>query len=237
MTDLTPRLVWGIDVTVTAVHLARITEGDPKPGTGVVPVTGDGGAVHTVASTHHKLVTAADTAVAAVLSKGAPALVTMSKFMWNDMRADPSAGRRAHLWWTIAERLLDAGVPVGEFPLPTLTTWSRGGAGKSTGKMLDAQANTAKALWPDIEPPANHRAGTVLLAAAGAMAVGISTPVAATQDRLNILSGYDGPAERHRSNQSIQWPAARKPPRTVEAWKALHENGVPADPTEDDSAA
>lgn len=225
MTDPTPRIVWGIDVTVTLVHLARIAEGDEKPGTGIAPVTSDGGAVHTVASTQHKLVTAADTVVAKVLAGSKPDLVVMSKFMWNDMRADPSAGRRAQLWWSIAERLLDAGVPLAEFPLPTLTTWARGGAGKSTGKMLDAQAATVKALWPAIEPPVNHRAGTVLLAAAGAMAVGISTPVAATQDRLNLLAGYDGPTDRHRTNKAVQWPAACTPPRTVADWTRLHETG------------
>ncbi|SHX64667.1 hypothetical protein [Mycobacteroides abscessus] len=223
------RSVYGIDVTVSAVSVVRIAESDPVLKAAAVLVTSDAGAVHTVASTLQKLTAAADSVTAAVLARGVPSVVVMSKGLWNDMRADPSASRRLALWWFIADRLRSEGAPIAEFPLPTLTTWARGGSGKSTGKMLEHQGLLAKELWPAVgELAAPFRPGTALLAAAGAMAVGIGTPVAPTQERLNILRGYDSPEATQRSNKAIQWPAHRKPPRTVEGWNRLHAEGLSA---------
>jgi len=232
------RSVYGIDVTVTGVSIVRLAEGDTAPKCALQPVVSDAGAVHTVASTLHKLMSAADAVSSAVLARGAPSVVVMSKGMWSDMRTDPSASRRLALWWGIAERLRIGGAPIAEFPLPTLTPWARGVGGKVSGKMLDVQSQTARELWPDLgQPDARFRQGTALLAAAGAMCVGISTPIPPTQERLNLLRGYDGPEATKRTNLGIQWPHGRKPPKTVEGWNRLHDRGLSVSGTGEEDAA
>lgn len=77
-------------------------------------------------------------------------------------------------------------------------------------------------------------------AAATAMACGIDTEVALTQDRLTLLRGYKNVGDRRRDNLAIQFPISRKVPPTLADWAELNAhperltNWVDADADDDD---
>lgn len=172
-----------------------------------------------------------------------PTLVVFSKQQWGPLSgkpADPTAQRRMACQAYIEDRLHRAGIPVAEFPYPTALTWVNGGKGvaarngkRSPMAQLDAAvAETWGIVPPKVTLPATKkvvngsvveqdaitrdstwRPGVVVLAAVGAMAVGIETAVPVTEERLLIVRG--------EKNQSVQFPKNRRCPTSLDSWLEL----------------
>lgn len=181
------RSVIALDVTVTAVSIARIAEGEDTPSTGLI-VAPPSGRDYSLSATRSRTDTTAEMVLDAVLSKGLPSLVVMSKLTLGDMNRDPSGGRRAALWWSVVTRLLDAGIPVSELATATAQKWlcGHGSVGHKGYSGLD---RAVRDMWPSVrERGETYRMSTVALAAAGCAVVGIPTAVVGTDARWKALS-------------------------------------------------
>ncbi|MBN7314725.1 hypothetical protein [Mycobacteroides abscessus] len=181
------RSVIALDVTVTAVSIARIAEGEGTPSTGLI-VAPPSGRDYSLAATRARTEATSEMVLDAVLSKGLPDLVVMSKLTWDNMHGDPSGGRRAALWWSIANQLLDSNIPVAELGVATAQKWltGRGAIGQKAYVALD---RAVRDTWPSVRDRGEtYRMSTVALAAAGAAVAGIPTVVPATDARLDALS-------------------------------------------------
>lgn len=190
------RSVIALDVTVTAVSIARIAEGEPVPSTGLI-VAPPSGKDYSLAATRTRTESTAEMVLDAVLTKGLPTLVVMSKLTFGDMNYDPSGGRRAALWWSITSKLLDAGIPVAECAPATAQKWltGRGAIGKRSYVDLDRAVHD---VWPGVQNRAEpYRMSTVALAAAGAMAAGIPTSMPVTETRMKALAPMVLPSGWH----------------------------------------
>ncbi|WP_237167650.1 hypothetical protein [Mycobacteroides chelonae] len=180
------RNVIALDVTVTSVSIARIDEDGSTPSTGLI-VAPPSGRDYSLSATRTRTDTTAEMVLDAVLSKGPPTLVVMSKLTWDSMNGDPSGGRRAALWWSIVTRLLDADIPVAELATATCMKWltGRGAVGTKAHVVLD---RAVRDTWPNVRSRGeSYRMSTVALAAAGCMIAGIPTVVPVTQARLEAL--------------------------------------------------
>lgn len=181
------RSVIALDVTVTAVSIARIDEDGSTPSTGLI-VAPPSGRDYSLSATRARTDTTAEMVLDAVLSKGLPSLVVMAKHTWDNMNRDGSAGRRAALWWAITNQLLDAGIPVAELGVATAQKWltGRGIVGRTGQEALD---RAVRDTWPSVRDRGeSYRMSTVALAAAGCAVVGIPTVVPVTDARLDALS-------------------------------------------------
>lgn len=181
------RNVIALDVTVTSVSIARIAEGEPTPSTGLI-VAPPSGRDYSLAATRARTDTTVEMVTDAVFSKGLPTLVVMAKHTWDNMNRDGSAGRRAAVWWSIASRLLDAGIPVAELATATAMKWlcGHGIVGRKGQEALD---RAVRDTWPSVRGRGEtYRMSTVALAAAGCMITGIPTVVPVTDARLDALS-------------------------------------------------
>lgn len=181
------RSVIALDVTVTAVSIARIDEDGSTPSTGLI-VAPPSGRDYSLAATRTRTDTTTEMVLDAVLSKGMPTLVVMSKLTLGDMTRDPSGGRRAALWWSITSKLLDAGIPVSELATATAMKWlcGHGAVGHKGYSALD---RAVRDTWPSVRDRGeSYRMSTVALAAAGCAAVGIPTAVVDTDARRKALS-------------------------------------------------
>lgn len=181
------RSVIALDVTVTAVSIARIAEGEPTPSTGLI-VAPPSGKNYALSATRERTETTTELVLDAVLSKGLPRLVVMAKLTWDNMNGDPSGGRRAALWWSIVTRLLDADIPVAELATATCMKWltGRGAVGTKAHVVLD---RAVRDTWPSVRDRGEtYRMSTVALAAAGAAVAGIPTVVQGTDARFKALS-------------------------------------------------
>lgn len=181
------RSVIALDITVTTVSIARIAEGEGTPATGLI-VAPPSGRDYSLAATRARTDGTADMVLDAVLSKGLPTLVVMSKLTLGDMNRDPSGGRRAALWWSIVTRLLDAEIPVSELATATAMKWltGHGAVGHRGYAALDRAVHDT---WPSVRDRGEtYRMSTVALAAAGAMVTGIPTAVPMTDARMKALA-------------------------------------------------
>ncbi|WP_237083969.1 hypothetical protein [Mycobacteroides abscessus] len=181
------RSVIALDITVTAVSIARIAEGEDTPSTGLI-VAPPSGKDYSLAATRARTDTTVEMVTDAVFSKGLPTLVVMAKHTWDNMNGDASAGRRAAVWWTIANQLLDAGIPVAELGVAIAQKWltGRGVVGRKGREALD---RAVRDTWPSVRGRGEtYRMSTVALAAAGCMITGIPTVVPVTDARLDALS-------------------------------------------------
>lgn len=181
------RNVIALDITVTAVSIARIAEGEDTPSTGLI-VAPPSGKDYSLAATRARTDTTAEMVLDVVLSKGLPSLVVMSKLTLGDMNRDPSGGRRAALWWSITARLLDAGIPVSELATATAMKWlcGHGAVGHKGYAALD---RAVRDNWPSVRDRGeSYRMSTVVLAAAGCAVVGIPTAVPVTDARWKALT-------------------------------------------------
>ncbi|MBN7467066.1 hypothetical protein ACM0AZ_12635 [Mycobacteroides abscessus subsp. massiliense] len=181
------RSVIALDVTVTSVSIARIAEGEGTPSTGLI-VAPPSGRDYALSATRARTDTTAELVLDAVLSKGLPTLVVMSKLTLGDMTRDPSGGRRAALWWAIVTRLLDAGIPVSELATATAMKWMTG-HGAVGHKGYAALDRAVRDMWPSVRDRGeSYRMSTVALAAVGAMVTGIPTVVPCTDARWKALT-------------------------------------------------
>ncbi|RIR09474.1 hypothetical protein [Mycobacteroides abscessus] len=181
------RSVIALDVTVTAVSVARIVEGEGTPSTGLI-VAPPSGRDYALSATRSRTEATSEMVLDAVLSKGLPSLVVMSKLTLGDMNRDPSGGRRAALWWAIVTRLLDAGIPVSELAVATAMKWltGHGAVGHRGYSGLD---RAVRDTWPSVRDRGeSYRMSAVALAAAGCAVVGIPTAVPATDARMKALA-------------------------------------------------
>jgi len=231
-----PRTVWAIDIMASVVSFARITEGTPKPAIGraTVPLQSR---THTPRAQWVRATTLADEVCGKMLKSGVPTLVVIAKQQWQHYEKDPTAQRRFMVQTIIEQRLHDADVPVAEFPYPTAARWL--GVSRKGGGVMAQLASGVAETW-GIRPPTEQRAAatdskgevtraaataqvafrpqTVVLAAIGAMSVGIETSVEVTEERLALCRG--------ESNAAVQFPSNRVCPATVADWQRLHENPV-----------
>lgn len=181
------RNVIALDVTVTSVSIARIVEGESTPSTGLI-VAPPSGRDFALSATRTRTDITAEMVMDAVLAKGLPSLVVMSKLTLGDMNRDPSGGRRAALWWAVVARLLDAGIPVGELATATAMKWmcGHGAVGHRGYAALD---RAVRDTWPSVRDRGEtYRMSTVALAAAGAVVAGIPTAVPCTDARMKALA-------------------------------------------------
>lgn len=181
------RSVIALDVTVTSVSIARIAEGEPVPSTGLI-VAPPSGRDYSLSATRARNDATSEMVMDAVLAKGLPSLVVMSKLTLGDMNRDPSGGRRAALWWAVVARLLDAGIPVGELATATAMKWmcGHGAVGHRGYAALD---RAVRDTWPSVRDRGeSYRMSTVALAAAGCAVVGIPTAVPCTDARMKALA-------------------------------------------------
>lgn len=216
------RRVWAVDVTATMVSLARIDEGDEKPRIGMIEAEKTTRA-HSARTTWHRATTTADKVLAKITESGTPTLVVMAKQRWRDMKPDPTAQRRMQIYALIEDRLHDLNVPVAEFPYPTAFSWLNSYTptnvkGEAVMKQISDAVTTQwgiTALTYRANNGEEHhysmRIATVLLAAIGAMALGIETKVPVTVRRLEVLGGV--------KNQAVQWPGNLSLPRTITGWQ------------------
>ncbi|MGV0654792.1 hypothetical protein ABQE48_13070 [Mycolicibacterium thermoresistibile] len=212
------KTVAAVDITTTNISVVVI-DADGRPaafrynGHRVAPRS-----VHTVANSMQHIKTAVK-AVTELITQGGtirPATVVMVKGTWASMDTDPSAFRRAGIWWGIAAELDRLRIPTAEVPMMTVQKWAMGSA-KPGRAGTDALTDWVAATWSWL--PATYKDGfrptTVAFAAAGAMAVGIETDVPVTQERLNLLRGYADENRKTRNNKAIQWSVRAKPAKTV----------------------
>lgn len=181
------RSVIALDVTVTAVSIARIAEGEPTPSTGLI-VAPPSGRDFALSATRTRTDITAEMVMDAVLAKGLPSLVVMSKLTLGDMNRDPSGGRRAALWWAVVARLLDAGIPVGELATATAMKWmcGHGAVGHRGYAALD---RAVRDTWPSVRDRGEtYRMSTVALSAAGCAVAAILTAVPRTDARMKALA-------------------------------------------------
>lgn len=181
------RSVIALDVTVTSVSIARIDEDGSTPSTGLI-VAPPSGRDYSLAATRTRTDTTAELVLDAVLSRGMPTLVVMSKLTLGDMNRDPSGGRRAALWWAITSKLLDAGIPIAELATATAQKWltGHGAVGQRGYAALD---RAVRDTWPSVRDRGEtYRMSTVVLAAAGCAVVGIPTAVVDTETRMKALA-------------------------------------------------
>lgn len=233
---IAPRTVWAVDIMASVVSFARITEGVAKPSIGraTVPLQSR---THTPRAQWVRATTLADEVCGKVLKAGTPTLVVIAKQQWQHYEKDPTAQRRFMVQALIEQRLHEADVPVAEFPYPTAATWL-GVSRKGGGVMAQLAAGVAE-TW-GITPPTEQRAAatddkgevtrqaaqaqvafrpqTVVLAAIGAMAVGIETAVEVTEERLTLARG--------ENNAAVQFPGDRQCPATVVEWQRLRDTPV-----------
>ncbi|MDO3012491.1 hypothetical protein P5V34_00660 [Mycobacteroides abscessus subsp. abscessus] len=196
------RNVIALDVTVTSVSIARIVEGESTPSTGLI-VAPPSGRDYSLSATRARTEATSEMVLDAVLSKGLPTLVVMSKLTLGDMNRDPSGGRRAALWWSIAARLLDAGIPVAELATATAQKWmtGRGVVGHKGYSALDRAVHDT---WPSVRDRGeSYRMSTVALAAAGCAVVGIPTAVVDTDARRKALSPMVLPSGWRLSDSAV----------------------------------
>ncbi|MFV8308795.1 MULTISPECIES: hypothetical protein [Mycobacteroides] len=181
------RSVIALDVTVTAVSIARIDEDGSTPSTGLI-VAPPSGKDYALSATRERTEATSEMVMDAVLSKGLPSLVVMSKLTWDNINRDPSGGRRAALWWASTSKLLDAEIPVAELGVATAMKWmtGHGAVGQKAYVALD---RAVRDTWPSVRGRGEtYRMSTVALAAAGCMVAGIPTVVPVTDARLDALS-------------------------------------------------
>lgn len=223
-TDYAVPRVLGIDITSNLIHLSVIDTDDPDTAlAAAVPVVSQ--PPYSLFNVHHHVQTAVTQATDLITdgNQSLPALVVCSKFMWRDMKTDPSAARRSMVHTLLLEQLHRLRVPMTEFPLPTALVWARGeGVGKAGGMLtlLDDLAGTKLSA----KKPAGqekYRTGTGILAAIAAQSVGMEVggfPV--TDARLSVAAGYATPTARTKDNRSINWTSRRQPPRSVAEWES-----------------
>ena len=227
ITDYNDPRVIGIDVTSSMIHLAVIHNAAPDVVGGYsFSVTTQ--PPYSLYNTHHHVAVAVSAAVQQITENDSlPALAVCSKFMWRDMKVDPSAARRAAVHTLLLAELHRLRVPVTEFPLPTALRWATGaGAGKAGGMLteLDDEARTRLTLKTQ-GTQEKYRDSTAILAAIAAMSVGMELGGFKTTDaRLSVAAGYESPKSRKRDNRSINWTSRRTPPRSVDEWTKRHED-------------
>lgn len=214
------KVVAAVDVTTTVISVCIIGE-DGVPATyryqGHKTPTA---AVHTVSATMHRIHTAVKAVADLVTQEGTirPATVALVKGAWGPMSSDPSAFRRAGIWWGIAAELDRLRIPTAELPLFTVQKWAMDTSApgrKGTDALTDWVGNTWTHLPAELENKPGYRASTVAVAAAAAMACGIETAVPVTQERLNLLRGYADETKTTRNNKAIQWSIKAKPAKNT----------------------
>ena len=227
-TDYELPRVLGIDITSNLIHLSVIDTDDPDTAlAAAVPVVSQ--PPYSLFNVHHHVQTAVNQAVDLITDgdTSLPALVVCSKFMWRDMKTDPSAARRSMVHTLLLEQLHRLRVPVTEFPLPTALVWARGSGVGKTGGMLDLLDDLAVTKLSAKKPAGQekYRPGTGILAAIAAQSIGMEVggfPV--NDERLSRAAGYATPTARTKDNRSINWTSRRVPPRSVAEWETRNKD-------------
>lgn len=200
------RYVIALDPVTSGTSVALIVEGEPTPAVVWIPAP-PANSNRAIAATVHRTVETAEGVLDSVLRGGKPTLVVMMKPLCDDIHSDPSGPRRMMLSGEIMRRLVDADVRVAEIPPMTLNKWTLGRfVGGTEGQKLVTKA--VKSTFHGIDTADlndKFRWSTVALAAAGALAVGIETPIEVTDARLRDLRQMVLPSTWTLPATAIEW--------------------------------
>lgn len=217
------RSVVALDPTVGGVSVARITDGVDIPTAGYLESDKLSGKRSPRADLHkHQKFVAS---VVERVMENPPTLVVLAKLAIapirsrGDSNGDPTAARRAGVWWELVRKFAAAGVPIGEVSILTAgkVVMGRGQWGQVGYAALAAEINRA---YPDIVHPVDehYRPTTVGLAVCGAIAAGISTRWDVTDARLKALAA------------GSDFPTAWTPPSSLREYTAWlewrHRSGI-----------
>ncbi|SIC22135.1 hypothetical protein [Mycobacteroides abscessus] len=160
-----------------------------------------------IAATVHRTVATAEVVMNSVLRSGKPSLVVMMKPLCDPINKDPSGPRRMMVSGEIMRRLVDSDVKVAEVPPMTLNKWLLGRfVGGTEGQQQVTK--TVKSTFPEIDIEdldSRFRWSTVGLAAAGALTVGIETPIEVTDARLRDLRQMVLPSTWTLPSSAAEW--------------------------------
>lgn len=215
------RSVVALDPTVGGVSVARITDGVDTPTAGYLESDKLSGK-RSPRTDLHKHVKFVASVVERVM-ENPPTLVVLAKLAIAPIRSkgggDPTAARRAGVWWELVRAFDTAGVPIGEVSILTVgkVVLGKGQWGQVGYAALAAEINRA---YPDIVHPTDehYRPTTVGLAACGAIAVGIPMAWDVTDARLRALAA------------GSDFPTAWTPPPTLREYQQWiewrHRSGI-----------
>lgn len=198
--------VIGIDPVTSGCSVALIAADAETPLVRWIPAPG-ANSNRSVAATVTRTVATAELVLDSVLRSGKPTLVVMMKPLCDDIHSDPSGPRRMMLSGEIMRRLVESDVRVAEVPPMTLNKWTLGQfvAGKRGQELV---AKTVRDTFTGIDTTnldSRFRWSTVALAAAGALAVGIPTPIEVTDARLKDLRQMILPSTWTLPTTAVEW--------------------------------
>lgn len=201
-----------LDPVTSGTSVALIVEGEADPAVAWIPAP-SANSNRAIAAMIHRTVQTAEKVMDSVLRAGKPTLVVMMKPLCDDIHSDPSGPRRMMLSGEIMRRLVDADVRVAEIPPMTLTKWTLGRfvGGKEGQKQVE---QSVKSTFPGIETADldnRFRWSTVGLAAAGALAVGITTQIEVTDVRLKNLRQMVLPSTWSLPATAAEWHQKNSP--------------------------
>lgn len=180
-------IVYGLDAAATTVSVCRMNTASvelPKVKLLRAPNAPD---VHSVKTADARIRALAGDVVTALTRDMTSDLIVMVRHTWRDMRADPSAYRRACVHRDIVRGLLDAGVRIADVPLLTLMSWA-GVQPKMGTQYLEALGRDTKKRHPGITHPEGFSTTAVVAAGIGAMALGQPSGWGFTERRLGVMT-------------------------------------------------
>lgn len=125
--------VCGVDVSLTSTGVAFI---DPDTGTlDADTIRSRGRATDRLPENLERIAHLGDTIAAAIIRRSPP-LVVIESALFTAADKDSSAHRRAGLWWTVAQHLRAAGVPMIEVAPSELKKFTTGSGNASKADML-----------------------------------------------------------------------------------------------------
>jgi len=182
-------IVYGLDIAATVVSVCRMdtcAAETPKVRLFRAPAAPD---VHSVKTADLRIRALAGDVVSALTRDGAPDLVVIVRHTWRDMRADPSAYRRASVHRDIVRGLLDAGVRIADVPLLTLMSWA-GVQPKMGAPYLDALTRDTRKRHPGLSEPEGFSTTAVVAAGIGAQALGQPSGWGFTDRRHAVMTAH-----------------------------------------------
>ncbi|MCV7247918.1 hypothetical protein H7J07_06750 [Mycobacterium koreense] len=203
----------GLDAVVTGVSIAAFVETVKNPLTKFVsapPLT-----EKTVAGHVERMNVTVDRVMESVMKNGTPELVVMmTPMMTQGIHRDGSGPRRMMLAGEIQRRLVEQGIPVGEIAPRTVTSWVTDR--DSPRRTFEAAEGSIRQSWNVGKTDARFRLTTIAVAAAGAVAVGITTSRKVTNDDLSRLATLELPTGWTLPTNARHWPAKCGPKTSEE---------------------
>ena len=196
MTD--PRPVCGIDVSLSSTGVAFI---DPATGDlAAATVRSRGRATDRLPENLERIATLG-LAIATAAVEKQPQLAVVESALFTTADKDTSAHRRAGLWWSVAQHLRAAGIPMAEVSPAELKKFTTGKGNATKSDMLRCLDHD----WPGhgVSGPGKYDiADAAYLAAIGVYGVGGALPA-----RLGANAYRSATVEKSMTHRTLQEPA------------------------------